>query len=164
MKGNHRLYLAAILAALPCATSAQTLVTERTLSVNAAMEMATAALEACRKHETQVTITVLDHAGRTKVVLRDDGANPHSVEHSLRKAYTALTYRMPSSEYGKRAAGSFPASAGGSYVVESLADLESDQWRSVPGSTISSAGWTAQITVPIRLDRLYQFYRVRIQP
>ena len=112
MKGKHRLYLAAILAALPCATSAQTLVTERTLSVNAAMEMATVALEACRKHETQVTITVLDHAGRTKVVLRDDGANPHSVEHSLRKAYTALTYRMPSSEYGKRAAGSFPASAG----------------------------------------------------
>jgi uncharacterized protein GlcG (DUF336 family) len=89
-----------------------TLVTERSISVNAAMELATAALEACRKHGSQVTITVLDHAGRTKVVLRDDGSNPHSVEHSFRKAYTALTYRMPSGEYGKRAAGSFPASHG----------------------------------------------------
>jgi uncharacterized protein GlcG (DUF336 family) len=33
-----------------------------------------------------------------------DGAAPHSAEHSLRKAYTALTYRMPSADYGKRAA------------------------------------------------------------
>lgn len=113
MKINSSLCLAALLAAIPCAAGAQpTLVTERTLSVNAAMEMAMAALEACRKHETQVTITVLDHAGRTKVVLRDDGANPHSVEHSFRKAYTALTYRMPSADYGKRATANFPASAG----------------------------------------------------
>ena len=103
---------AAALAVAPCAAGAQSLVTERSLSANAAMELASAALEACRKHGSQVTITVLDHAGRTKVVLRDDGSNPHSVEHSFRKAYTALTYRMPSGQYGKRATGSFPASHG----------------------------------------------------
>jgi len=66
--------------------------------------MASAALEACRKHGSVVTITVLDRADRTVVIVRDDGASPHSVEHSLRKAHTALTYDMPSSEYGKRAA------------------------------------------------------------
>jgi len=113
MNSNEWLIPAAILAWLPCAAIAQTtLVTERSISVSAAMELASVALEACRKHGSQVTITVLDHAGRTKVQLRDDGANPHSVEHSYRKAYTALTYRMPSGEYGKRAAGSFPASHG----------------------------------------------------
>ena len=48
----------------------------------------------------------------TKVMLRDDGANPHTVQHSLNKAYTALTYRTASGEYGKRAAAGFPASAG----------------------------------------------------
>lgn len=106
------LFLASALAAVPCAAGAQSLVTERSLSANAAMELATAALEACRKHGSQVTITVLDQAGRTKVMLRDDGASPHSVEHSLRKAYTALTYRMPSGEYGKGATGRFPASHG----------------------------------------------------
>ena len=106
------LMLAAALAGAPCAAGAQMLVTERGLSANAAIEMATAALDACRKHGSKVTITVLDQAGRTKLVLRDDGASPHSVEHSLRKAYTALTYRVPSGEYGKRAAGSFPASHG----------------------------------------------------
>lgn len=111
MKSSHWMGLAVILASVPCAASAQTLVSERSVSVNAALDMATAALEACRKHGSVVTITVLDRAGRTVMMMRDDGASPHSVEHSLRKAYTALTYNMPSGEYGKGAAGN-PGSAG----------------------------------------------------
>jgi uncharacterized protein GlcG (DUF336 family) len=39
-----------------------------------------------------------------KASVRDDGAAPHTAEHSFRKAYTALSYRMPSADYGKRAA------------------------------------------------------------
>jgi uncharacterized protein GlcG (DUF336 family) len=111
MKNRRWMFIAAILASFPCA-GAQTLVTERSISVEAAQEAARGALEHCRKEGHHVTVTVLDHAARTKVVLRDDGSNPHSVEHSFRKAYTALTYRMPSGEYGKRAATNFPASAG----------------------------------------------------
>jgi uncharacterized protein GlcG (DUF336 family) len=94
------------------AAAAQGLISERTLSLDVALELASAAMEACRKHGSRVTITVLDHAGRTKVQLREDGSNPHSVEHSIRKAYTALTHRMPSGEYGKRTAGQFPNSFG----------------------------------------------------
>jgi uncharacterized protein GlcG (DUF336 family) len=111
MNRNHRLYLAAILAAFPCAAGAQALVNESTLSLNAAAEAARAALEHCRNDGTQVTVTVLDRAGRTKVVLRDDGSNPHSVQHSLNKAYTALTFREPSGEWGRRAVAN-PGSAG----------------------------------------------------
>ena len=99
-----------ILAAFPCA-GAQTLVTERTISVEAAQEAARVALEQCRKEGHRVTVTVLDHAARTKVVLRDDGASPHSVQHSLNKAYTALTYREPSGDAGKRMTAS-PTGAG----------------------------------------------------
>lgn len=111
MTRQFRLVLATVLAATPCAAGAQSLVTERSLSLNAALELASTALEACRRHGSQVSITVLDHAGRTKVMLRDDGASPHSVQHSLNKAYTALTYRMPSGEWGKRAVAN-PGSAG----------------------------------------------------
>lgn len=104
-----------LLAAWACAPfapqAAQTLVTERTLSVDAAREAAVAALEQCRKDGLRVTVTILDHAGRTKAVLRDDGANLHSTEHSMRKAYTALTYNQPSGDYGKRAT-SRPTGAG----------------------------------------------------
>jgi uncharacterized protein GlcG (DUF336 family) len=102
----------AALAIIPCVAGAQALLTERTLSAAAAQEAARAALEQCRKEGHRVTVTVLDHAARTRVVLRDDGANPHSLQHSLNKAYTALTYREPSGDYGKRAAANFPASAG----------------------------------------------------
>ena len=99
----------------PCISQAQ-IISERTLSVDAALEIARAALVECRKHGTPVTITVLDNAGRTKVVLRDDGANLHSSEHSLRKAYTALTYGMPSGNYGKRAAAN-PGSVGALHLA-----------------------------------------------
>jgi len=107
----ERIILTAALAALPCATHAQTLVSERLISTNAALEMATAALDACRKHGSVVTITILDRADRVVVSVRDDGASPHSVEHSLRKAHTALTYDMSSAEFGKNAAKN-PGSAG----------------------------------------------------
>jgi uncharacterized protein GlcG (DUF336 family) len=106
MRHNNWLVLAATVAIVPYAQSAQTVINERTLSVDAALQIGTAALASCRTHGTPVTITVLDHAGRTKLVLRDDGANLHSSEHSLRKTYTALTYGMPSGDYGKRAAAS----------------------------------------------------------
>ena len=101
----------AIVSGAQCAVQAQTVVNERTLSVMAANEAALAALEHCRKDGHRVTVTVIDQAGRTKVVLRDDGSRPHALEHSYRKAYTALSYHAPSGEYGKRAAGN-PLSAG----------------------------------------------------
>jgi uncharacterized protein GlcG (DUF336 family) len=91
----------AALASLPAAGEA--IRTERSIALDAALEAATAAQARCRKDGFQTTVTVLDRAGRTRVVLHDDGASPHTIEHSLRKAYTALTYRTPSGEYGKRA-------------------------------------------------------------
>jgi uncharacterized protein GlcG (DUF336 family) len=102
----------AALTIIPGVAGAQALLTERSISAAAAQEAARVALEQCRKEGHRVTVTVLDHAARTKVVLRDDGANPHSLQHSLNKAYTALTYREASGDYGKRAAANFPASAG----------------------------------------------------
>jgi uncharacterized protein GlcG (DUF336 family) len=94
--------IAAMLALLPGAANAQTLVTERNLSLNAAREAANAALEQCRNDGFRVTVTVLDRHGRTRVVLHDDGASPHTIENSLRKTYTALTFKQPSGDAGKR--------------------------------------------------------------
>lgn len=93
----------ALLAALGFAApaGAQTM-NEVTVSTDAAIQVATAALAACRADGQKVSVTVVDHAGREKVRLRDDGAAPHTEVHSFRKAYTALSYRMPSGEYGKR--------------------------------------------------------------
>lgn len=94
------LFLAA--ASFSCVSNAQTLVTERTLSFSAAREAATAAMEQCRADGYKVTVTVLNRSGRTSIVLHDDDTNPHTIENSLRKAWTALTYRKPSGDVGKR--------------------------------------------------------------
>lgn len=96
------LIAAVLAAALPA--SAATTATESTIATDTAIQVASAALAACRADNQKVAVTVVDHAGRIKVQLRDDGAAPHTMEHSFRKAYTALSYKMPSAEYGKRAA------------------------------------------------------------
>lgn len=101
MKNGKHLVLVATLAGLPLAAAAQALVTERTLSMEAAKEAASAALERCRKDGYHVTVTVMNRAARTQVVLHDDGASPHTIENSMRKAYTSLTFGVPSGEYGK---------------------------------------------------------------
>ena len=93
--------LAVLAFAAPAAAQTNTM-SEVTVSTDAAIQIASAALAACRADGQKVTVTVVDHAGREKLRLRDDGAAPHTEVHSFRKAYTAVTYKMPSGEYGKR--------------------------------------------------------------
>ncbi len=93
---------AAVLALAAGAAQAQALVTERSLSMNAALELASAALERCRADGYKVTINVINRHARTMVVLSDDGVNPHTVENSYRKAYTAFTTRTSTAEMAKR--------------------------------------------------------------
>ena len=109
------LALAGVLVSGP-ALCADTLISERQIGVDAAIVVAQATLAACRAHGSIVTITILDRADRVVLSLRDNGASPHSVEHSLRKAHTALTYNMSSREYGKNAA-SNPGSAGALHLA-----------------------------------------------
>jgi uncharacterized protein GlcG (DUF336 family) len=94
--------LAAALATASGALSAQALVSERSISLNAAMELATAALARCRADGHKVTITVLNRHARVALVVSDDGANPHTIENSLRKAYTSFTTKAPSVDMQKR--------------------------------------------------------------
>ena len=98
-----RIAAAASIAATSSLAGAQALVNERGISLNAAIELASAGLERCRADGYKVTVTVLNRHARTAVVLSDDGVNPHTIENSLRKAYTAFTTRTPSVEMGKRA-------------------------------------------------------------
>ena len=107
MTKKRWLVLAALAAIAPCAAQAQQgVLTERTLSLDAAEQAARAALERCRKDGYKVTVTVLNKSGRTKVVIHDDGAGPHTIENSFRKAYTVITGRdgESSGDYGRRIA------------------------------------------------------------
>lgn len=96
---------AAGLGFLLCAASAaqaQGLVTQKELSLDAARLMAEAAVDHCRKGGFRISVTIVDSGGQIRLFHKDDGAAPHTVDASFRKAYTARTYRVSSADFMKR--------------------------------------------------------------
>lgn len=69
--------------------------TTRSLTPEAALTAAKAALEACRKENAQVAVVVSDRAGVVQVLLRDRYAGAHTVEVATDKAWTAASFRTP---------------------------------------------------------------------
>lgn len=80
---------------------AQTLVTQKSLSTEAALIVAQGALDKCHADGYRVSLTILDNSGLVKLQVRGDGTGPHTLEHSRRKAYTALTFKRASGETAK---------------------------------------------------------------
>jgi len=68
-----------------------TLRTMKVLPAVWSVEGASAAVEACRVKGYYVSATVVGADGLRQVVIRGDGATPHTVENSFNKAYTMIT-------------------------------------------------------------------------
>ncbi|MFQ5776203.1 MAG: heme-binding protein [Kiloniellaceae bacterium] len=84
---------------LPVApAAAQGLAQEKTLPLALAREAAGAALAACEADGHRVSVAVVDRAGLVEVLLKGDGAGPHTLDSSSRKAYTALSLRRSTAE------------------------------------------------------------------
>jgi len=86
-----------VLTAVPTAASAQVLM-QRDVSLRMALTIAEAALAECG---TATSVAIVDRAGRLRVFLQGDNANPHNIELARRKAYTARTFRQPSAQWAK---------------------------------------------------------------
>ena len=71
----------------------------RDVSLRMALTIAEAALAECG---VTTSVAVVDRAGRVRVLLQGDNASPHNMELARRKAYTARTFRQPSSAWAKR--------------------------------------------------------------
>ncbi|OLB80444.1 MAG: hypothetical protein AUH96_00975 [Nitrospirae bacterium 13_2_20CM_2_61_4] len=71
---------------------------EATLPLALANKAAAAAQEKCKQDGFRVSVAVVDRAGVLKVLMRGDGAGPHTVNSSSKKAYTAASLRRPTSE------------------------------------------------------------------
>ena len=103
-----RRYLLAIgLIALALPAQAQ-LLTHKDLSLGLAMAIAQTAMEQCTAQGYGVSVVVVDRAGDTLVALRGDKAGPHTMENARRKAYTARTFRIPTSQYAEKYATNDP--------------------------------------------------------
>jgi uncharacterized protein GlcG (DUF336 family) len=84
--------------AAPCAISADELPKESVLPLSVANKAIHAALEACKKDGYRVSVSVVDRAGVLRSMGRADGAGPHTVDSSRKKAYTAASVRRSTSE------------------------------------------------------------------
>jgi len=77
---------------------AQELPKESVLPLSLAQRAVQAAVDACKKDGYRVSVSVVDRAGLLRAMGRADGAGPHTVDSSRKKAYTASSLRRATSE------------------------------------------------------------------
>lgn len=82
----------------PQSASADELPKESVLPLGTASKAIQAALDACKKDGYRVSVSIVDRAGVLRAMGRADGAGPHTVDSSRKKAYTAASVRRPTSE------------------------------------------------------------------
>jgi uncharacterized protein GlcG (DUF336 family) len=71
---------------------------ESVLPLNLAGKAVQASLDACKKDGYRVSVSVVDRAGVLRAMARGDGAGPHTVDSSRKKAYTAASLRRATTE------------------------------------------------------------------
>lgn len=80
------------------AQAADELPKESVLPSSLAGKAAQAAVDFCKKDGYRVSASVVDRASVLRVMLRADGAGPHTVDSSRKKAYTAASLRRATTE------------------------------------------------------------------
>ena len=74
---------------------AQSVRSERNMSLELANQLAASGVAACLEKGYAVTVTVVDRAGSVRAVQRADNAGPHTLEASRAKAFTSASAKSP---------------------------------------------------------------------
>ena len=82
-----------VLACAVGSTASAQLLNHKDLSASMAIAIAQTATEACKANGYAVSVTVVGRNGEILVQVRGDNTGPHTLENSMRKAYTARTFR-----------------------------------------------------------------------
>ena len=95
----YRLIIVAFVMLMPYIVSAAVeLPKEAVLPMSLADKAIQASLDACHKDGYRVSVSIVDRAGVLRSMARGDGAGPHTVDSSRKKAYTAASLRRPTTE------------------------------------------------------------------
>lgn len=78
--------------------AAEELPKEAVLPIGLAGKAIQASLDICNKDGYRVSVSIVDRAGVLRAMARADGAGPHTVDSSRKKAYTAASFRRPTTE------------------------------------------------------------------
>ena len=106
-------HIALSVAALALAGSAlaqEAVFQTKTLTPEAALKAAQAALESCRKQGYQAAVAVTDRTGLVQVLLRDRFAGAHTPDIAIVKAWTAASFKQSTLEFGRETQAGKPMS------------------------------------------------------
>ena len=85
----------ALVSAIAGSANAQ-LIAHKDLSVTTAVTIAQTAVQTCKAQGYNVSAHVLGRSGEVLVAMRGDDTGPHTLENSMKKAWTARAQRAPS--------------------------------------------------------------------
>jgi uncharacterized protein GlcG (DUF336 family) len=71
---------------------------EAVLPIGLAGKAIQASIDACNKDGYRVSVSIVDRAGVLRAMARSDGAGPHTVDSSKKKAYTASSLRRSTTD------------------------------------------------------------------
>jgi uncharacterized protein GlcG (DUF336 family) len=98
-------FLAAALAAAPVLAEDSMVIQIKRMSMETAVAIAKASVEACREKGIQIGVTVVDREGIPQAVMRDTIAPTITLPISKGKAYAAVMFNVPTSDLSERANG-----------------------------------------------------------
>lgn len=78
---------------------AQDFPTQKVLPLELSTQAAMAAIKKCHDDGFKISVAIVDQSGLLKVQLKADGAGPHTLDSSRRKAYTANSLRDSTHKY-----------------------------------------------------------------
>src|SRR6266404_6586149 len=81
------------------------LVARKDISAAMALTMAETAVATCKTNGYNVSANVVGRNGEVLVAMRGDNTGPHTLENSMKKAYTAQAQRRPSGDFAKAVQG-----------------------------------------------------------
>jgi uncharacterized protein GlcG (DUF336 family) len=114
IKTAYRLAGLTLASALACAaatTANAQLLTHKDISLAIATTMATTAIETCKGQGYNVSVHVLGRDGQVILGLRNELAGAATMENSMKKAFTARTFRRSSGDFANSVKGNPTAGA-----------------------------------------------------
>jgi uncharacterized protein GlcG (DUF336 family) len=98
MSANLSRVAGVVVACALAAPAGAQLLNQKNLSASMALTIAQTAIDTCKANGYAVSVTVVGRNGEVLVQVRGDGTGPHTMENSMRKAYTSRTFRIPSGD------------------------------------------------------------------
>ncbi len=112
---------------------------ESVLPLTLATNAAHAAVEKCLEDGYRVSATVVDQGGNIRAVLRQDGAGPHTIDSSRKKAYTSASMKEPTAKLAELVA-KMPAVQGLQYMNDHMLLLGGGLPIKIDGQIVGGIG------------------------